>query len=198
MTDFKLFSEGCTWIPFFYCCIQGTARKGQFPETYRKGNHKSVAVITSRCRWDTRVVERDWPHKQQSGNSKTALFPGQIKTMLYLQYKALIWTKEENYLCIYSRVGLDDLDRSFPTQRILWFNDLSFDSVSGLVFHFRNCPKKCEDINPGYQHALSSIWCQTVKTRSSTTFTLARAVFYSTLLHNRTAAPVSLVKPLQT
>lgn len=92
-----------------YCYIQGTAGKGQFPETYRKGNHKYVAVIMSRCLWDTRVVERARSHKQQSGNSKTTLFPGQIKTMLCLQYKVLIQKRRRKVFFIYLGVGLDDL-----------------------------------------------------------------------------------------
>lgn len=57
-----------------------------------------MAVIASRGIWDIRVVVSNWPQKQQSGNNKTALFSGQIKTMLCLQYKALIWKREEKYL----------------------------------------------------------------------------------------------------
>lgn len=89
--------------------MHGTAGKGQLSESYRKGNHKYVPVIMSRCVGDTRAVEKDQPHKQKSGNSKTNLFPGQINTMLCLQYRALIQKREENYLFIYLRVGLDDL-----------------------------------------------------------------------------------------
>lgn len=72
------------------------------------------------------------------------------------------------------------------------------DSVFGLLFHFRKCPTKCEDVNPAYQNASSSIRWQTTKTRSSATFKFAIAAFYSTHVHNRTASLVSLVVPLQT